>query len=132
MALELIKGNVAVAETAIRVGLVSYFGYPITPQTELLEHLAARMPELGRAFVQAESELGAINMVYGSACTGMRTMTSSSSPGISLMQEGVSYIAGTELPAVIVNVVRGGPGLGNIAPSQADYTQMVHGGGHGE
>ena len=132
MALELIKGNVAVAETALRVGLVSYFGYPITPQTELLEHLAARMPELGRAFVQAESELGAINMVYGSACTGMRTMTSSSSPGISLMQEGVSYIAGTELPAVIVNVVRGGPGLGNIAPSQADYTQMVHGGGHGE
>ncbi|MBP7213015.1 MAG: 3-methyl-2-oxobutanoate dehydrogenase subunit VorB [Anaerolineaceae bacterium] len=132
MALELIKGNVAVAETALRVGLVSYFGYPITPQTELLEHLAARMPELGRAFVQAESELGAINMVYGSACTGMRTMTSSSSPGVSLMQEGISYIAGTELPAVIVNVVRGGPGLGNIAPSQADYTQMVHGGGHGE
>jgi 2-oxoglutarate ferredoxin oxidoreductase subunit alpha len=132
MALELIKGNVAVAETALRVGLVSYFGYPITPQTELLEHLSARMPELGRAFVQAESELGAINMVYGAACTGMRTMTSSSSPGVSLMQEGISYIAGTELPAVIVNVVRGGPGLGNIAPSQADYTQMVHGGGHGE
>lgn len=132
MALELIKGNVAVAETALRVGLVSYFGYPITPQTELLEHLAARMPELGRAFVQAESELGAINMVYGAACTGLRTMTSSSSPGVSLMQEGISYIAGTELPAVIVNVVRGGPGLGNIAPSQADYTQMVHGGGHGE
>ena len=132
MALELIKGNVAVAETALRVGLVSYFGYPITPQTELLEHLSARMPELGRAFVQAESELGAINMVYGAACTGLRTMTSSSSPGVSLMQEGISYIAGTELPAVIVNVVRGGPGLGNIAPSQADYTQMVHGGGHGE
>ncbi|NLG40897.1 MAG: 3-methyl-2-oxobutanoate dehydrogenase subunit beta, partial [Chloroflexi bacterium] len=115
MALELIKGNVAVAETALRVGLVSYFGYPITPQTELLEHLSARMPELGRAFVQAESELGAINMVYGAACTGMRTMTSSSSPGVSLMQEGISYIAGTELPAVVVNVVRGGPGLGNIA-----------------
>jgi len=132
MALELIKGNVAVAETAIRVGLVSYFGYPITPQTELLEHLSARMPELGRAFVQAESELGAINMVYGAACTGLRTMTSSSSPGVSLMQEGISYIAGTELPAVIVDVVRGGPGLGNIAPSQSDYTQMVHGGGHGE
>lgn len=132
MALELIKGNVAVAETAIRVGLVSYFGYPITPQTELLEHLSARMPELGRAFVQAESELGAINMVYGAACAGLRTMTSSSSPGVSLMQEGISYISGTELPAVIVNVVRGGPGLGNIAPSQADYTQMVHGGGHGE
>jgi 2-oxoglutarate ferredoxin oxidoreductase subunit alpha len=132
MALELIKGNVAVAETALRVGLVSYFGYPITPQTELLEHLSARMPELGRAFVQAESELGAINMVYGAACTGLRTMTSSSSPGVSLMQEGISYIAGTELPAVIVDVVRGGPGLGNIAPSQSDYTQMVHGGGHGE
>ena len=132
MALELIKGNEAVAETALRVGLVSYFGYPITPQTELLEYLSARMPELGRAFVQAESELGAVNMVYGAACTGLRTMTSSSSPGISLMQEGISYMAGTEVPAVIVNVVRGGPGLGNIAPSQADYTQIVHGGGHGE
>ena len=132
MALELIKGNIAIAETAIRVGLVSYFGYPITPQTELLEHLSARMPELGRAFVQAESELGAINMVYGAACTGLRTMTSSSSPGVSLMQEGLSYISGTELPAVIVDVVRGGPGLGNIAPSQSDYTQIVHGGGHGE
>jgi 2-oxoglutarate ferredoxin oxidoreductase subunit alpha len=132
MALELIKGNIAVAETALRVGLVSYFGYPITPQTELLEHLSARMPELGRAFVQAESELGAVNMVYGAACTGLRTMTSSSSPGISLMQEGLSYMAGTEVPAVVINVVRGGPGLGNIAPSQADYTQIVHGGGHGE
>lgn len=132
MALELIKGNIAVAEAAMRAGLVSYFGYPITPQTELLEHLSARMPELGRAFVQAESELGAINMVYGAACTGLRTMTSSSSPGVSLMQEGISYISGTELPAVIVDVVRGGPGLGNIAPSQADYTQIVHGGGHGE
>jgi len=132
MALELIKGNIAIAEAALRAGLVSYFGYPITPQTELLEHLSARMPELGRAFVQAESELGAINMVYGAACTGLRTMTSSSSPGISLMQEGLSYLAGTELPAVIVDVVRGGPGLGNIAPSQSDYTQLVHGGGHGE
>ena len=132
MALELIKGNIAIAETALRVGLVSYFGYPITPQTELLEHLSARMPELGRAFVQAESELGGINMVYGAACTGLRTMTSSSSPGVSLMQEGISYISGTEVPAVIVDVVRGGPGLGNIAPSQADYTQVVHGGGHGE
>jgi 2-oxoglutarate ferredoxin oxidoreductase subunit alpha len=132
MAKELIKGNIAVAETALRVGLVSYFGYPITPQTELLEHLSARMPDLGRAFVQAESELGAINMVYGAACTGHRTMTSSSSPGFSLMLEGISYIAGTEVPAVVVNVVRGGPGLGNIAPSQGDYNQMVHGGGHGE
>ena len=131
MAKELIKGNIAVAETALRVGLVSYFGYPITPQTELLEHLSARMPDLGRAFVQAESELGAINMVYGAACTGHRTMTSSSSPGFSLMLEGISYIAGTEVPAVVVNVMRGGPGLGNIAPSQGDYNQMVHGGGHG-
>src|SRR5659263_147329 len=132
MAKELIKGNVAVAETALRVGLWSYFGYPITPQTELLEHLAARMPELGRAFVQAESELGAINMVYGAACTGHRVMTSSSSPGVSLMMEGISYIVGTDLPAVFVNVMRGGPGLGNIAPSQGDYNQIVHGGGHGE
>lgn len=132
MAKELIKGNIAVAETALRVGLVSYFGYPITPQTELLEHLSARMPELGRAFVQAESELGAINMVYGAACTGLRTMTSSSSPGISLMSEGLSYIYGTELPAVVVDVMRGGPGLGNIAPAQGDYNQIVKGGGHGE
>lgn len=132
MAKELIKGNVAVAETALRVGLWSYFGYPITPQTELLEHLSARMPELGRAFVQAESELGAINMVYGAATTGHRVMTSSSSPGVSLMMEGISYIVGTDLPAVFVNVMRGGPGLGNIAPSQGDYNQIVHGGGHGE
>ncbi len=132
MARELLKGNVAIAEAAIRAGLQAYFGYPITPQTELLEHLAARMPELGRAFVQAESELGAINMVYGSACTGTRVMTSSSGPGISLMMEGISYIAGTELPMVLVDVMRGGPGLGNIAPSQADYNQMVHGGGHGD
>lgn len=132
MTRELIKGNVAVAEAALRAGLVSYFGYPITPQTELLEHLSARMPELGRAFLQAESELGAINMVYGAACTGRRTMTSSSSPGVSLMMEGISYISGTELPAVIVDVVRGGPGLGNIAPAQGDYNQIVHGGGHGE
>ncbi|HOH92774.1 MAG TPA: 3-methyl-2-oxobutanoate dehydrogenase subunit VorB [Anaerolineaceae bacterium] len=132
MAKEMIKGNVAVAEAAVRAGLVSYFGYPITPQTELLEYLSARMPELGRAFVQAESELGAINMVYGAACTGLRTMSSSSSPGVSLMCEGISYIYGTEVPAVLVDVMRGGPGLGNISPSQADYTQVVHGGGHGE
>jgi len=132
MAKEMIKGNVAVAEAAVRAGLVSYFGYPITPQTELLEYLSARMPELGRAFVQAESELGAINMVYGAACTGLRTMSSSSSPGVSLMTEGISYIYGTEVPAVLVDVMRGGPGLGNISPSQADYTQVVHGGGHGE
>jgi 2-oxoglutarate ferredoxin oxidoreductase subunit alpha len=132
MAKELIKGNTAVAEAALRYGLEAYFGYPITPQTELLEHLSARMPELGRPFVQAESELGAINMVYGAACTGKRVMTSSSSPGVSLMMEGLSYIAGTEVPAVLVDVVRGGPGLGNIAPAQGDYNQIVHGGGHGD
>jgi 2-oxoglutarate/2-oxoacid ferredoxin oxidoreductase subunit alpha len=132
MTRELLKGNVAVAEAAIRAGLQAYFGYPITPQTELLEWMSARMPELGRAFVQAESELAAINMVYGAACTGKRVMTSSSSPGISLMMEGLSYIAGTEVPMVLVDVMRGGPGLGNIAPAQSDYTQIVHGGGHGD
>ena len=132
MAKELLKGNIAFAEAAIRAGLQAYFGYPITPQTEALEWMSSRMPELGRAFVQAESELGAINMVYGAACTGARVMTSSSSPGISLMMEGISYIAGTEVPAVIVNVARGGPGLGNIAPAQGDYNQIVHGGGHGD
>ncbi len=132
MTRELMKGNEAIAEAAIRAGLQAYFGYPITPQTELLEWMARRMPELGRAFVQAESELAAINMVYGSACTGARTMTSSSSPGISLMLEGLSYIAGTEIPMVLVDVMRGGPGLGNIAPAQADYNQIVHGGGHGD
>lgn len=129
---ELLKGNVAIAEAAVRYGLEAYFGYPITPQTELLEYLSERMPELGRTFVQAESELGAINMVYGAACTGARVMSSSSSPGISLMMEGISYLAGTELPAVLVDVMRGGPGLGNVAPSQQDYNQIVHGGGHGD
>lgn len=132
MAKELWKGNEAIAEAAVRAGMQAYFGYPITPQTELLEYLSRRMPELGRPFVQAESELGAINMVYGAACTGVRVMTSSSSPGISLMQEGLSYIAGSEVPAVIVDVMRGGPGLGNIAPSQGDYFQVVKGGGHGD
>lgn len=132
MAKEMMKGNEAVAEAAIRAGLQAYFGYPITPQTELLEWMARRMPELGRAFVQAESEVAAINMVYGAACTGKRVMTSSSSPGMSLMMEGISYIAGTEVPCVIVDVMRGGPGLGNIQPAQADYNQMVHGGGHGD
>lgn len=132
MARELWKGNEATAEAAIRAGCQAYFGYPITPQTELLEYMARRMPELGRAFVQAESELGAINMVYGAACTGTRVMTSSSSPGTSLMMEGLSYIAGTEVPIVLVDVMRGGPGLGNIAPAQADYDQMVHRGGHGD
>jgi 2-oxoglutarate/2-oxoacid ferredoxin oxidoreductase subunit alpha len=129
---ELWEGNQAIAEAAVRVGLEAYFGYPITPQNEILEWLSRRMPELGRAFVQAEAELGAINMVYGAACTGARVMTSSSSPGISLMQEGLSYIAGTEVPVVLVNVMRGGPGLGNIAPSQGDYNQICKGGGHGD
>lgn len=132
MARELMKGNEAVAEAAVRAGVTAYFGYPITPQTELLEYMAKRMPELGRAFVQAESEVSAINMVYGAATTGRRVMSSSSSPGVSLMMEGVSYIAGTELPVVLVDVMRGGPGLGNIQPSQADYNQIVHGGGHGD
>ena len=132
MARELLKGNVAMAEASIRAGVEAYFGYPITPQTELLEHMSLRMPQLGRAFVQAESEVAAINMVYGAACTGARVMSSSSSPGVSLMMEGISYIAGTEVPVVLIDVVRGGPGLGNIAPSQADYNQIVKGGGHGD
>lgn len=129
---EMWEGNRAIAEAAVRAGLEAYFGYPITPQTEILEYLSKRMPELGRTFVQAESELGAINMVYGAACAGVRVMSTSSSPGVSLMMEGLSYIAGTEIPAVLVNVMRGGPGLGNIAPSQADYNQAAHGGGHGD
>ncbi|NWG15191.1 MAG: 3-methyl-2-oxobutanoate dehydrogenase subunit VorB [Chloroflexi bacterium] len=132
MTKELLKGNVAIAEAAVRVGLEAYFGYPITPQTELLEHLSQRMTELGRVFLQAESEVAAINMVYGAASTGARVMTSSSSPGISLMQEGLSYIAGSELPCVIVDVMRGGPGLGNILPSQADYFQVTRSAGHGD
>jgi len=132
MAKELLKGNEAMAEAAIRAGVEAYFGYPITPQTELLEWMARRMPELGRVFVQAESEVATINMVYGAACTGARVMSSSSSPGVSLMMEGFSYIAGTEIPCVIIDVMRGGPGLGNIAPSQGDYNQVVHGGGHGD
>jgi 2-oxoglutarate ferredoxin oxidoreductase subunit alpha len=129
---ELLEGNQAMAEAAIRAGVEAYFGYPITPQTEILEWMARRMPELGRVFLQAESEVAAINMVYGAACTGARVMSSSSSPGVSLMMEGLSYIAGTEVPAVLIDVVRGGPGLGNIAPSQGDYNQIVRGGGHGD
>ena len=132
MGKKLWKGNEALAEAALRAGLVSYFGYPITPQTELLEYLSRRMVELGRAFLQAESELGAINMVYGAACTGVRTMTSSSSPGVSLMQEGLSYIAASEVPAVLVDIMRGGPGLGNIQPSQGDYFQVTKASGHGD
>lgn len=132
MARELLEGNLAMAEAAVRAGVEAYFGYPITPQTEVLEWMSHRMPELGRVFLQAESEVAAINMVYGAACTGARVMSSSSSPGVSLMMEGISYIAGTEVPMVLVDVVRGGPGLGNIAPSQGDYNQIVHGGGHGD
>lgn len=129
---ELLKGNIAMAEAAIRAGCKAYFGYPITPQTELLEHMSARMIELDRVFLQAESEVAAINMVYGAACTGVRVMTSSSSPGVSLMMEGMSYIAASEVPCVIIDVMRGGPGLGNIAPAQGDYFQIVKGGGHGD
>lgn len=125
-------GNEALAESAILAGLDAYFGYPITPQNEVPAYLSRRMPEEGRVFVQSESELAAVNMVYGAAATGKRAMTSSSSPGISLMQEGISFLAGAELPAVIVNVMRGGPGLGNISPSQGDYFQATRGGGHGD
>lgn len=128
------KGNEAIAEAAIRAGTDAYFGYPITPQSEVLEYLALQRPEekTGMIVLQAESEIASINMVYGAAGTGKKVMTSSSSPGISLMQEGISYIAGAELPCLIVNVVRGGPGLGTIQPSQADYFQSVKGGGHGD
>ncbi len=132
MAKILMKGNEAIAEAAVRAGCEAYYGYPITPQTEVLEYMARRMPELGRAFVQAESELAAVNMVYGAACGGVRAMTTTSSPGFSLMQEGISYIVCSEVPAVVVNVMRGGPGLGNIQPAQGDYAQMVKGGGHGD
>ena len=132
MAKEMLEGNVAFAEAAVRAGCEAYFGYPITPQTEALEHMSRRMPELGRVFLQAESEVAAINMVYGAASAGARVMSSSSSPGVSLMMEGLSYIAGSEVPVVLVDVMRGGPGLGNIAPSQGDYNQIVKGGGHGD
>ncbi len=128
----LMKGNEAIAEAALRAGCKCYFGYPITPQTEVAHYMAKKMPKLGGSFVQAESETAAINMVYGAASTGMRVMTSSSSPGISLKQEGISYIACAELPAVIVNIVRCGPGLGGILPAQGDYFQAVKGGGHGD
>ena len=132
--LRLMKGNEAVAEAAIRAGCDGYFGYPITPQSEILEYLMAEKPyeKTGMVVLQAESEVASINMLYGGAGTGKMVMTSSSSPGISLMQEGLSYMAGAELPALIVNVVRGGPGLGTIQPSQADYFQAVKGGGHGD
>ena len=129
----LMKGNEAIAEAALRAGCLHYFGYPITPQTELTAYMAKRLPKTeGGVFLQAESEISAINMVYGVASTGKRVMTSSSSPGVSLKQEGISYIAGADLPAVIVNVQRGGPGLGGIQPSQSDYFQATKGGGHGD
>ncbi len=128
----LMCGNEALAEAAIMAGCDAYFGYPITPQNEIPAYMSRRMPEEGRVFVQSESELAAINMVFGASATGKRAMTSSSSPGISLMQEGISYLSGAELPAVVVNVMRGGPGLGNIAPSQGDYFQATRGGGHGD
>ena len=128
----LMKGNEAIAEAAIKAGCRHYFGYPITPQTEIAAYMAKRMPKIGGVFLQAESEISAINMVYGVAGTGMRVMTSSSSPGVSLKQEGISYIAGADLPALIVNVQRGGPGLGGIQPSQSDYFQSTKGGGHGD
>ncbi len=128
----LMKGNEAIAEAAIKAGCRHYFGYPITPQTEIAAYMAKRMPKIGGTFLQAESEISAINMVYGVAGAGYRVMTSSSSPGISLKQEGISYIAGSDLPALIVNVQRGGPGLGGIQPSQSDYFQATKGGGHGD
>jgi 2-oxoglutarate ferredoxin oxidoreductase subunit alpha len=132
--LRLMKGNEAIAEAAIRAGCDAYFGYPITPQSEVMEYLMAEQPEkrTGMVVLQAESEVAAINMVYGAASTGKKVMTSSSSPGVSLKQEGISYIAGAELPCIIVNVARGGPGLGTIQPSQADYFQSTKGGGHGD
>ncbi|MDR2708821.1 MAG: 3-methyl-2-oxobutanoate dehydrogenase subunit VorB [Elusimicrobiota bacterium] len=129
---ELIKGNIALCNGALDAGLNGYFGYPITPQNEVPEYLSRRMVELGRTFIQAESEIAAANMVLGACATGKKAMTSSSSPGISLKQEAISYLAAQELPAVIANVQRGGPGLGNIAGSQADYFQAVKGGGHGD
>ena len=132
MALTLMKGSEAIAEAAIRAGARFFFGYPITPQTEIPEYMSARMPEIGGCFLQAESEVAAINMVYGAAGTGARVITSSSSPGVSLKQEGISYCAGAMVPAVIINVMRGGPGLGNIQASQGDYFQGVKGGGNGD
>ncbi len=128
----LMKGNEAIAEAAIRCGCRHYFGYPITPQTEIAAYMSKRMPKIGGTFLQAESEIAAINMVYGAASAGVRAMTSSSSPGISLKAEGISYLAGADLPALIVNIQRGGPGLGGIQPSQSDYFFMTRGPGHGD
>jgi pyruvate/2-oxoacid:ferredoxin oxidoreductase alpha subunit len=128
---QLCKGNVAVVKGAVLAGCQAYYGYPITPASEIAEAAALNLPQAGRTFLQAESEVAAINMVYGAAAAGIRVMTASSGPGLSLMQEGISYLAGAELPCVIVDVMRGGPGLGNIAPEQSDYFAMVKGGGHG-
>ena len=128
----LMKGNEAIAEAAILAGCRHYFGYPITPQTEIAAYMAKKMPKIGGVFLQAESEIAAINMVYGVASSGLRVMTSSSSPGISLKGEGLSYLAGADLPSLVVNVQRGGPGLGGIQPSQSDYFQSTRGGGHGD
>ncbi len=129
---ELFCGNDAMSEAAIQAGCRCYFGYPITPQNEVTAYMSKRMPDVGGVFLQAESEVAAINMVFGASAVGVRAMTSSSSPGISLKQEGISYLAGCELPAVIINVQRGGPGLGSIGPSQSDYYQSTRGGGHGD
>ena len=129
---QLMKGNDAIAEAAIRAGCAAYFGYPITPQSEIAAYMAKHMLEKGRIFIQAESEVAAINMVYGASAAGARAMTSSSSPGVSLKQEGMSYAAGADIPLVLVNVVRGGPGLGSISPAQSDYFQSTRGGGHGD
>jgi len=132
MELTMVKGNEALGEAAVRAGCRFFFGYPITPQSELPAYMARRMPEVGGTYLQAESEVAAINMVLGASAAGVRVMTSSSSPGYSLKQEGISYMIGSQLPAVVVNVMRGGPGLGNIQPAQGDYFQMVKGGGHGD
>jgi len=132
MTKQLMKGNEAIAEAAIQADCRHFFGYPITPQNQIPEYMSKRMPKVGGCFLQAESEIAAINMVYGAAGAGVRVMTSSSSPGIALKQEGISYIAGARLPAVIVNIVRGGPGLGGIQPAQSDYFQSTRGGGHGD
>jgi len=129
---ELWKGNEAIAEAAVRAGCHYFFGYPITPQNEIPEYMSVRLPQVGGCFLQSESEVAAINMVYGAAGSGVRVMTSSSSPGISLKQEGITYMVGAELPAVIVNVMRGGPGLGSIQPAQGDYYQATRGGGNGD
>jgi 2-oxoglutarate/2-oxoacid ferredoxin oxidoreductase subunit alpha len=132
MTKQLMKGNEAISEAALRAGATNYFGYPITPQNEVAEYLSKRMPELGLTFVQAESEVAVGNMLFGAASTGKRVFTTSSSPGISLMQEAISYIAGAQVPVVLVNIMRGGPGLGGILPSQSDYFQATKGGGHGD